>query len=135
MVRVAHETRRVVARVLEAALAEIKKAPSAYAQHGLSRRSVIYLPANPQPRREIRPGSSVNRFSGWDKVDRRKIGRICNSADDRRPSGADARRRVNFPSQSVSYSEPSAHSPCVLSICRKCFDDKRSARNVVEQKI
>src|SRR5580700_5350260 len=132
LVEIIHGSSRVVVAALKAALPEIEKASRAYAQYGLSRSSVMYLPANPQARREIRPGGSVKRFSGWHKVNRRKIGRICDSADDRRLSGAHPGRRIHFPPESVRQSEPPARFPCVLDISRKCFHNIRSARNIVE---
>src|SRR3984957_1121350 len=101
LVIIIYGSSRVVVAALEAALAEIEKASRAYAQYGLSRSSVMYLPANPQPRREIRPGGSVKRFSGWHKVNRRKIGRICDSGDEQRLSSAHPGRRIYFPTQSV----------------------------------
>src|SRR5580693_139667 len=95
----------------------------------------MYLPANPQPRREIRPGGSVKRFSGWHKVSRRNIGRICDSGDEQRLSSAHPGRRIYFPTQSVRESEPPARFPGVLAVSRKGLDDKRIAWNIFESEV
>jgi hypothetical protein len=57
----------LLAVALEAALAEIEKSLRLCATQSFSPLG-MYLPTNPQSRREIRPGSSANWFSRWHKV-------------------------------------------------------------------